>query len=63
MTRYDNLAEKAAEAERLEQEKNDETPAEGTPSDETPAETKNPFDYSPENNNGENPFDYNRKDD
>ena len=61
-SREANEAEKAAEAERLEQEKNAETPAEDAPSDEASAETKNPFDYSPENNNGENPFDYNRKD-
>ena len=62
-SREANEAEKAAEAERLEQEKNAETPAEDAPSDEASAEPKNPFDYSPENNDGENPFDYNRKDD
>ena len=62
-SREANEAEKAAEAARLEQEESADAPSDETPSEETPDETSNPFDYSPENNNGENPFDYNRKDD
>ena len=62
-SREANEARKAAEdAEKTSNEtesaeKNDET----TPSDNED-DKKNPFDYSPENHNGENPFDYNQKD-
>ena len=65
-SREANEKKKAAEKarrEREEAEKTEATPAEGDDSADDRADAqKNPFDYSPENNNGENPFDYNQKD-
>ena len=55
-------AETAAEdAHKAKEEADKAATAEDTPSDGDEAK-KNPFDYSPENNGGENPFDYNKKD-
>ena len=55
-------AETAAEdAHKAKEEADKAATAEDTPSDGDEAR-KNPFDYSPENHDGENPFDYNKKD-
>ena len=53
-------AEKTAANGKKTEAEASETPAEESKSDETKT---NPFDYSPENNGGENPFDYNRPED
>jgi cell division protease FtsH len=53
-------AEKTAANGKKTESEASETPAEESKSDETKT---NPFDYSPENNGGENPFDYNRPED
>ena len=65
-SREANEAKKAAEeARKAKAEANkptDDGEGEGDGSDGE-AVKKNPFDYSPENNDGKNPFDYNRPDD
>ena len=61
-SREANEQKKAAEeARKAKEEAEKAATAEDTPSDGDEAK-KNPFDYSPENNGGENPFDYNKKD-
>jgi cell division protease FtsH len=60
-SREANEARKAAEASKKAREEAEKAPTEPTDSEDAEAK-KNPFDYSPENNNGENPFDYNKKD-
>ena len=61
-SREANEKKKAAEdAHKAKEEAEKAATAENTPSDGDDAK-KNPFDYSPENNGGENPFDYNKKD-
>ena len=64
-SREANEQKKAAEKarkEREEAEKAASAEAEKAP-DTSEDGSKNPFDYSPENNDGENPFDYNRPED
>ena len=64
-SREANEQKKAAEKarkEREEAEKAASAEAEKAP-DSSEDGSKNPFDYSPENNDGENPFDYNRPED
>ena len=63
-SREANEKKKAAE-KSAEKSKKTETEATETPDEESkPDDDKtNPFDYSPENNGGENPFDYNRPED
>ena len=53
-------AEKTAANGKKTEAETSEPPAEESKTDETKT---NPFDYSPENNGGENPFDYNRPED
>ena len=51
------------EAEKSEEPKEEFTKSSDGEDDGSSDAKKNPFDYSPENNDGENPFDYNRPDD
>ena len=53
-------AEKTAASGKKAETEATETPAEESKPDD---DKTNPFDYSPENNGGENPFDYNRPED
>ncbi len=57
--------EKKKAAEKVKQTENEQEDTSELRSDgDTPDnERTNPFEYSPENNGGENPFDYNKKDD
>ena len=57
-SREANEARKAAEEARKAKEEAEKAEAEKAKAEATDA-SKNPFDYSPENNDGENPFDYN----
>ena len=59
-SREANEKKKAAEkSKKSETEATEATTEESKPDDDK----TNPFDYSPENNGGENPFDYNRPED
>ena len=59
-SREANEKKKAAEKSKKSETEATETPAEESKPD---TDKSNPFDYSPENNGGENPFDYNRPED
>ena len=62
-SREANEKKKAAE-KSAEKSKKAETDSESKPDgNESDGDRTNPFDYSPENNGGENPFDYNRPED
>ena len=55
-------AKDTTDAEDADTSKPEDNAGEDTPAASDDAPMKNPFDYSPENNDGENPFDYNKKD-
>ena len=61
-SREANEAKQAAEKARREREAAERAANEGDDRADHADAQKNPFDYSPENNDGENPFDYNKKD-
>ena len=61
-SREANEAKQAAEKARREREEAEKAANEGDDRADHADAQKNPFDYSPENNDGENPFDYNKKD-
>ena len=61
-SREANEAKQAAEKARREREEAEKAANEGDDRADHADAQKNPFDYSPETNDGENPFDYNKKD-